>query len=368
MKKLGVGVIGCGVISEIYLTNMTERFPVLDVRGVADALPEKAKLRSESYSVPFFRTPEDLLASNEIDIVVNLTTPFGHYPVAKQALLAGKHVYSEKPMAMNRLQGHELLSLAQERGLQLGGAPDTFLGSGLQACRRALESIGAVVSAAGFFACPGHERWHSAPAFYYESGGGPLWDMGPYYLTALVSLLGPVATVCGHSHKTYPQRTITSEPLNGTKIPVEVPTDYSLSLEFECGALATLILSFDVWATSLPKLEIYGSGGSLALPDPNTFSGPAARLPAGDDQKWADISVFPPFDDNCRGLGVADMALAILQQREARAGAALCYHVLDVMQTLDEAAQLGKRLQVESSCERPMPMPENPGPDSGFVA
>lgn len=377
MKKLGVGVIGCGVISEIYLKNMTERFPVVDVRGVADALGEKAKLRSEQYSVPFFYTPEDLLASDEIDIVVNLTTPFGHYPVAKQALLAGKHVYSEKPMAINRLQGHELLSLAQQRGLQLGGAPDTFLGSGLQTCRRALDggSIGNVVSAAGFFSCPGHERWHSAPAFYYESGGGPLWDMGPYYLTALVTLLGPVAKVCGHSRKTYPQRTITSEPLNGTKIPVEVPTDYSLSLELECGALATLILSFDVWATSLPKLEIYGSGGSLALPDPNTFGGPAARLPAGDNQEWENIPVSPPFDDNARGLGVADMALAILQQREARAGAALCYHVLDVMQALDEAAKRGERLRVESSCARPiaMPedsgaMPENPGPNSGFGA
>ena len=365
MQKLGVGVIGCGVISEIYLKNMTERFPVLDVRGVADMLPEKAKLRSEQYSVSFFQTPGDLLASSAIDIVVNLTTPFGHYPVAKEALLAGKHVYSEKPMAMNRCQGAELLALAQQRELQIGGAPDTFLGSGLQACRRVLDSgkIGNVVSAVGFFGCPGHERWHSAPAFYYQPGGGPLWDMGPYYLTALVSLLGSVATVSGHSRKTYTERTITSEPLNGTNIPVEVPTDYSLSLEFVSGALATLIFSFDVWGTSLPKLEIYGSRGSLSLPDPNTFGGPAARLAAGSNPEnrdsWEEIPVSPPFDDNFRGLGVADMALAVLQKREARAGAALCYHVLDVMQSLDEAATQGERIRVKSRCARPYTMNED---------
>ena len=364
MERIGVGVMGCGVISDIYLKNMTHLFPILDVRAVADVVPAKAAARAGQYGIPRHGAPADVLADNSIAIVVNLTTPPHHYSVAKAALSAGKNVYNEKPLVMTRVQGRELLAMAGERNLHVGGAPDTFLGAGIQTCRRAVDAglIGDVVGAAAFCAGPGHEHWHPSPAFYYQAGGGPVFDMAPYYLTALIALLGPVSAVSGHARQTHPRRIIASEPLKGTAIRVEVPTHYSSSLEFAGGALATTMFSFDVWGSRLPMLEIYGSAGSMSLPDPNTFDGPARYLKAGETD-WTELPLGPWFRENCRGLGVADMAYAILNRRKPRADGDLAHHVLDVMEAMGDTAKTGDGHRIASRCERPTAMPEEASPD-----
>jgi predicted dehydrogenase len=363
MHEIKIGIIGCGVISDIYLANMKGVFDVLDVGFVADRFPEKAKEKAEQYGIPKWGTVPELLADDSIRIVVNLTTPLSHYQVAKDALLAGKNVYTEKPLGIDRVQGRELVDLAAEKGLLIGGAPDTFLGSGLQACRRAIDDglIGKIVGATATFTHPGHETWHPSPRFFYQKGGGPVLDVGPYYITALVNLIGPVASVAGHARKTYEERTITSKPLYGTKIPVDVPTHYSSSLEFEDGALATTIFSFDVWGTTHPFIEIYGSKGSLNVPDPNTFDGPVRFLEARKDE-WVALPVQENFRENSRGLGVADMAYAMLNGRTPRANGNLTYHVLDVMEGMDDAARQGRTIVIESTCERPKAMPLDASP------
>ena len=364
MEKIGVGVIGCGVISDIYLKNMTGLFPVLDVRAAADVIPEKAAARADQYKIPKHGAPEELLADDSIHLIVNLTTPPHHFSVARAALSAGKSVYSEKPLGITRGQGRELLAMAAERKLHVGGAPDTFLGAGIQACRRAMDQgvIGDAVGAAAFCTGPGHEHWHPDPAFYYQSGGGPVFDMAPYYLTALVSILGPILNVRGHARKTHSRRIISSEPLKGTEIPVEVPTHYSSSLEFASGALATAIFSFDVWGSRLPGIEIYGTEGSLSLPDPNTFDGPARYLKARESD-WTDLPLGRCFRENCRGLGAADMAYAILNGRKPRADGDIAGHVLDVMEAMGDAAEAGGGYGIESRCERPAAMPEDACPE-----
>lgn len=364
MDRIKIGIIGCGVISDIYLTNLTGMFGVIEVAACADMFVEKAQSQAAKYNIPKACTPQELLEDPAIKIVVNLTTPLSHYEVAKAALLAGKHVYTEKPLSVNREQGRELLELAIEKNLLLGGAPDTFLGAGIQACRKAIDEglIGDIVGAVALFTCPGHERWHPAPAFYYEVGGGPVLDVGPYYLTALVNLIGPVAAVTGHARKTYAERTVSSEPLKGQKIPVEVPTHYSMSLQFENGAIGTMIHSFDVWGANLPRIEIYGSKGSLSAPDPNTFGGPAKILLAGESE-WTDLPLEGVFTEESRGLGVADMAYSIINKRDFRANGQLTYHVLDVMEGMDDAAQSERHYHIQSSCERPAAMPGSPNPE-----
>lgn len=363
MDNVTVGIIGCGVISDIYLTNLTSVFPNVDVRFCADIVPEKAQSQAEKYGVPKHGTTEELLADDAIEIVVNLTTPLHHYPVAKEVLEAGKCVYNEKPLSINRVLGRELLEMAREKGLLIGGAPDTFLGAGIQACRRAIDDglIGEIVGATAFFTTPGHERWHPAPAFYYAVGGGPVFDMAPYYFTAMVSLIGPVAAVTGHARKTAPERVVGSEPLKGAKIPVEVPTHYSSSVEFANGAIGTAVFSFDVWGTHLPKLEIYGTKGSLGVPDPNTYDGPALWYQAG-EKEWEELPLGTSFRKNSRGLGVADMAFALRNGRRPRADGALTYHVLDIMEGLDDGAKSGGHYRLESRAERPAPMPVDAEP------
>ena len=364
MEKIGVGVMGCGVISDVYLKNMTRLFPVLDVRAVADVIPEKAAARAGQHKIPRHGAPEDLLSDDSIRIIVNLTTPPHHCSVAKEALGAGKNVYNEKPLGMTREEGRELMDMAAEGGLHGGGAPDTFLGAGIQACRRGMDAglIGDAVGAAAFCVGPGHEHWHPSPAFYYHAGGGPVFDMAPYYLTALVSLLGPISGVRGHARRTHSRRIISSEPLKGTEISVEVPTHYSSSLEFAGGALASVMFSFDVWGSGLPRLEIYGSKGSLSLPDPNGFDGPARYLKAGETE-WRELPLGASFRENCRGLGVADMAYAILRRRKPRADGDMAYHVLEVMEAMGDSGEAGGAHRIESRCGRPAAMPPDASPE-----
>jgi predicted dehydrogenase len=351
-----VGLIGCGNISAIYLKS-DQTFDNLQVVGCADIDLARAQARAAEYGIQAY-TVNDLLADPAIEIVVNLTVPAAHAEVATRALNAGKATYSEKPFALDRTAGRRLLDLAQTKGLAIGCAPDTFLGGGLQTCRKLVDDgvIGEPVAATAHMISHGHESWHPNPEFYYKAGGGPLFDMGPYYLTALVAIIGPVRAVAGMTRITFPERVVTSQPNAGQRITVEVPTHVTGLLEFANGAIGTLIQTFDVWGANLPRLEIYGTEGSLSLPDPNTFGGPV-RVRRKGKADWEEVPLSHIYTENSRGLGVADLAAAMRSGRPPRASGELAYHVLDIMQAIHEAAAGRTTVELTSSCARPAMVP-----------
>ncbi|HEY9075853.1 MAG TPA: Gfo/Idh/MocA family oxidoreductase [Anaerolineaceae bacterium] len=356
-ERVKIGIVGCGNISGIYL-KMSKTFPILDVAAVADKIPERAQAKAAEYGIARACTTAELLADPEIEIVVNLTTPDAHAEVALAALQAGKSVYNEKPLAIRREDAQQMLALAKAKGLRVGGAPDTFLGAGIQTCRKLIDegAIGFPVAATAYMLCHGHESWHPDPEFYYQVGGGPMFDMGPYYLTALVNLLGGVQRVTGSARISFPTRTITSQPKNGKVIQVETPTHITGVLDFVNGAMGSIITSFDVWKASMPWIEIYGSEGTLAVPDPNTFGGVVKVWKPG-AQEWKEIPLVPNYAQNTRSLGVADMAHAIRSGRPHRASGELTYHVLDIMHAIHDASREGRHILLQSACERPAPMP-----------
>jgi predicted dehydrogenase len=353
-----VGIVGCGNISSIYLKNGQQTFENIEIAACADLILERAQAQAEAYGVPRACTTEELLADPEIEIVINLTTPQGHHPVAMQAIAAGKSVHNEKPLALTREQGQELLAAAKQKGVRVGGAPDTFLGGGHQTCRKLIDDgwIGKPIAATAFMLCHGHESWHPSPVFYYEIGGGPMFDMGPYYLTALVNMMGPVRRVSGEAAITFPQRTITSKPLYGTVIDVETPTHIASTLQFASGAIGTIITSFDVWSSELPRIEIYGTEGTLSVPDPNGFGGPVRVRRAGASE-WHEVPLTHGYAENSRGIGVADLANALKSGRPHRTSGELTYHVLDIMHATLDAAREGRHIELQSTCERPAPLP-----------
>jgi predicted dehydrogenase len=353
MNPVKIGIVGCGNISGIYL-KMAKTFPLLEVAAVADLVIERAQAKAAEYDVPRACSVDELLADPSIEIIVNLTIPHAHAAVAMAALRAGKSVYNEKPLAIRREDAQEMLKLAAERGPRVGGAPDTFLGAGHQTCRKLIDDglIGTPVAATAFMTCRGHESWHPDPEFYYQVGGGPMFDMGPYYLTALVNLLGPARRVTGSASVSFPERTITSQPKNGKVIQVEVPTHVAGIVDFAGGAVATIITSFDVWRAELPRIEIYGSLGTLSVPDPNGFGGPVRLWRAG-AKEWEDVPLLPNYGENWRSLGVADMAHAIRANRPHRASGELTYHVLDIMHAFHDASSEGRHIELQSTCSRP---------------
>ncbi len=357
MNKVKIGVVGCGNISSIYFQSLTKTFVNTEVFACADLIEERAKAAAEKYNIPHVMSTEELLQSKDIQIVLNLTVPKIHFQVCKAALLAGKHVYVEKPLSLTMEQGNELVKLASEKGLMLGGAPDTFLGGGLQTCRKLIEDgfIGTPVAATAFMTCHGHESWHPDPEFYYENGGGPMFDMGPYYLTALVSLLGEAKTVCGMTKISFPQRTITSEKKFGKVIDVEVPTHVAGTVEFRNGAIATIITSFDIWSSTLPRIEIYGSNGTLIVPDPNTFDGPIL-LKMAHGNEFKEIPLTHIYSENSRGLGVADMARCIETGEKPRASCELTNHVLEIMYAFHTSSDAKKYVDLTTHCEQPKPL------------
>ena len=353
--KVKVGIVGCGNISGNYL-HWSKSFDVLDVAACADMVPERAEAKAAEAGIRACSVG-DLLKDPDIQIVLNLTIPRAHAEVNLAALQAGKSAYCEKPFAVTREDGHKVLAAAKAKGLRVGGAPDTFLGGGIQTCRKLIDdgAIGTPVGATAFMACRGHESWHPDPEFYYDLGGGPMLDMGPYYLTALVNLLGPVRRVCGSARVSFPERTITSEPKKGKKIQVATPTHIAGTLDFASGAVGTMVMSFDVVAHRLPIIEVYGSEGTLLVPDPNGFGGPV-RLRRMGDQDWTEVRLTHS-DQVGRSIGVADMAHGMLRGRPHRASGELCYHVLDVMCAFDESSKAGRHIEVQSRCERPAPLP-----------
>jgi len=352
-----IGVMGAGKISGIYLENGA-MFDDVEVVACADLLVERAEEQARAYGVPKACAPEELLADPEVEIVLNLTVPAVHAGVSLAALEAGKHVYTEKPLAVGREDGRRMLKVAADRGLLIGCAPDTFLGGGLQTCRKVMDEgiIGEPVAATAVMMTHGPEDWHPNPDFFYQPGAGPMFDMGPYYLTALTTLLGPVRRVTGSARVTFPRRQVTSKPLSGTTITVNTPTHVAGVMDFEGGAVGTLVTSFDVWSEEHSRIDIYGTEGTLSVPDPNTFGGPVRVWRSGEDA-WTDVPLTHSYTGNSRGLGLADMAHAVRTGREHRASGELGGHVLDVIHAFLDSSEAGRHVEVTSTFGRPEPLP-----------
>ncbi len=360
--KVKVAMIGVGAISGIYLENITKVFTELELVGVCDLIRERAEQAREKYGIQkLYETMHEAFADPEVDIVLNLTRPYEHYEVTSAALLAGKHVYSEKPLGASYEEGAKLVALAREKNRMLGGAPDTFLGAGIQTCRRLIDDgfIGEPIGAAAFMICHGHETWHPDPEFYYKYGGGPMMDMGPYYVTALVNLIGGVKGVTGVTKTSFPQRTITSQPKSGTIVDVEVPTYVTGILSFDNGAVGTIFTTFDVHYNQQARLEIYGTKGTLLVPDPNTFGG-SIKLLRPEDGEYREMPLMYDYRENSRGLGLADMAKALQTGRDYRAGYPLTQHVLEILTSFEKSSAEGRYLPLETRYERAMPMKNNP--------
>ena len=355
METLKVGIIGTGNIAPAYIRGCAP-FDVIALTACADILTDRAEAFGAEHGLAA-HSVDELLARDDIDIVINLTIPNAHAEVSLQILDAGKHAYCEKPLSVSRADGARVVSAAKAAGLRVGCAPDTFLGGGGQTARKVIDDglIGKPVAATAFWLSRGHERWHPNAGFYYLKGGGPHFDMGPYYLTALVNLMGPVARVSSSAQRTFSERIATSDALMGQRLPVEVNTHVAGTLEFESGAIASVILSFDVWGNHLPEIEIHGESGSLSVPDPNRFDGDV-RLLKGGTSDWTDIPLTHTANIG-RGAGVADMAYAIQSGRPHRASGDLAFHVLDIMQALDESAEQGRHVEIESTLDQPAALP-----------
>lgn len=359
MRKVNVGVIGCGQISGIYLQNCTQTFDILDVVACADLLPELAQQRAAEFNIPQACTVEELLANPEIELVVNLTIPQAHSAINKQALHAGKHVYTEKPFALTRADADDVLELARSKNLRVGCAPDTFLGGGLQTCRKLIDegAIGTPYGASGLIlmgnAYDGmHPRFHT----YFQLGWDPLFDMAPYYLTAMVFLLGPVRRVTGSTSQVRREITVTNpeSPRFGETVPVAAPMNAAATLDFADGPIASLQAAKESFGYT-PRFEIYGTDGILYAPDPNMFGGPI-RL-QGRNGTITDVPPSHGFTENSRGIGVADMAYALRSGRPHRASGELASHVLDITLGIFESSRTERHVAISADVERPAPLP-----------
>ena len=359
VTKTKVGVVGCGNISPSYFS-INAKYGFFDIVACADLDVERAKMRAEEYEIPKACSVDELLADENVEVVLNLTVPQAHGPVAIQALQNGKSVYNEKPLAVARDDAQKMLQLAREKKLRVGGAPDTFLGGGIQTCRKLIDDgwIGEPVAASAFMLSRGVENWHPNPDFFFQQGGGPMFDMGPYYLTALVNLLGPVSRVSGSARASFATRTIrnSDSARNGEQIQVETPTHIAGVLDFQSGVVGTLVTSFDVYASPFPPITIFGSEGTLSVPDPNTFGGPV-RVFTTKSSEWHDVPLLFGYNENSRGIGLADMTRAVQSGRAHRASGELAYHVLDLMHAFHDASNEGRHIELGSTCERPAPLP-----------
>ncbi|WP_020574279.1 Gfo/Idh/MocA family protein [Actinopolymorpha alba] len=363
-EPLKVGVVGTGTISKTYFEHLA-KLPNTEVVAAADLDLARAKVVAEQNPGVRAMTPDELYDDAEVEAILNLTIPAAHASVTLAALGSGKHVYGEKPLAITRQEARPLLGAAEQAGLRIGCAPDTVLGTGTQTARALLDrgDVGAPIAATAFFVSPGPEPWHPDPEFYYKPGGGPLLDMGPYYLSALVNLLGPIRRVTGRVGRARQERTVGSGPKQGTTFSVEVDTHVSGVLEHESGVLTTIVTSFDVWAAKLPRIEVYGTEGSLSVPDPNTFGGDVEVF-SPSSREWSVAAVAGGYADSGRGYGLADMARAIRNGGRHRASGELAFHVLDIMESLLESgAQGGQPVEVESTVERPEVVPAGATPD-----
>ena len=351
-----IGVVGCGNISNAYFST-NAKFSFFDIAACADLNLEAAREKAQKWDIAKACSVEELLADDSIEFVINLTIPQAHGPVMLSCLEAGKSVYTEKPFTVTRDEAQKINALAKEKGLRVGSAPDTFLGGAHQTCRQLIDegAIGTPIGVSAFMVGRGHESWHPSPEFYYKRGGGPMFDMGPYYLTDLVQMLGPVKSVSGHTKTSFKQREITSEPHKGKIMEVEIPTHIVGTFEFAQGAIGTINMSFDVWNHRLPTLEIYGTEGTLYVPDPNGFGGDVVLKRGREEEET--VPLTHPYTDNARGIGMADMVRAMQTGRDHRCNERLAYHVLDLMHAFHDASDQRTQIQIKSICERPAMLP-----------
>jgi len=352
---LRVGLVGAGYISAAYI-RAAQFFDQIEVVACADLNPAAAEARAREFGIKS-TSLDDLWKDDSLQLILNLTAPQGHVPVSLRAVDAGKHVYSEKPLGLSVAEARPLLDAARSRGLRVGCAPDTFLGGGQQTARQLIDegAIGAPIGGTAFILLPGHERWHPNPDFFYQPGGGPVFDMGPYYITALVNLLGPIGRVVAYGRKSFPQRTIAGGPRQGETFPVEVQTHFNALLEFRGGPVVSFHASFDVQAHSHVPIEIYGTEGTLQVPDPNIFGGPVRHF--GRNGRWRDVALTHGFGDrDYRGLGVAEMASALAAGVPHRASDVLAFHVLEVMEAIVMGSSTGEPVPIESPGEWPRPL------------
>lgn len=353
-----VGMVGVGCISGIYLKNFAETFKDVQLVAVCDLIRERAENAQKKWNIPkIYDTMHELFADPEIDIVLNLTRPYQHYEVSKAALLAGKHVYSEKPLGAELWEGLELVKLAKEKGLMIGGAPDTFMGAGIQTSRKLIDEgvIGDVIG--GRFAMCNHgmETWHPDPDFYYQRGGGPLLDMGPYYITAMVNLLGGVKSVYGYAQTSYAERLITAEPHVGEIIKVNTPTHIESILTLASGVHVSLVTSFDVYKSVQTNIEIYGTKGTLFVPDPNIFGG-TVKFFSGETKEMIEYPLAFDYTENSRCLGLDDLAASLEKGRPGRTTYRQTLHVLEIMDGIMKSAKTGEVYNLETTFEREAPM------------
>ncbi|WFE76845.1 Gfo/Idh/MocA family protein [Roseinatronobacter sp. S2] len=358
-KTLGIGVLGCGNISAAYM-RLAPLFRGIEMRACADLNADAAKARAEEFGLRA-ETVDGLLGADDIDIIVNLTVPAAHFDVSMQILDAGKHVYSEKPFVLSLEEGQKLAAKAAEKDLRVGSAPDTFMGGAHQLARHLVDSgrVGKVSSGTCFVQSPGMEMWHPNPDFFFKPGGGPILDLGPYYISNLVQLLGPVKRVTAMSMSAQAERTITSQPRHGEKITVETPTTIHAILQFQSGAQVTYCASWDVWQHCHAPMELYGADGTLHVPDPNFFGG-EVRMTSKAAFTSAGVAWDHPFgrandgtNANYRAAGLADMALAITDGRAHRCSLEFSLHVVDVMTAILNAATAGQVLDITTTCDRP---------------
>jgi len=362
-STLNIGVVGVGNISQQYFAQFP-KLPNLTLTAVADLDRDRAAATAESQGVVSLSVDE-LLTDPRIDAVLNLTIPAAHTEIALRSLDAGKHVYGEKPLALATAEAAPVLARAAELGLRVGSAPDTVLGTGIQTARAILDDgrIGSPVAAAVAWTAPGHELWHPAPAFYYQPGAGPLFDMGPYYLTSLVTFFGPVVRVSGAVGRSDRERTVATGPLAGTRIPVDVDTHVTAILEHANGVISTVTVSFEVWESRVPLFEVYGTAGTLSVPYPNQFDDTVSIATAA-DRTWTDVPFEAGYADAGRGVGLADLARAVETGRPHRASGELAFHVLEIMESIIHAGRSHEVVTLSSTAARPEPVPFGATPES----
>lgn len=361
-KKVKVGIIGCGMISDTYF-QASKKFNMIEVVACSDIIPSRSKAKEELYDCRAM-TNEELLAREDIEIVLNLTPPQVHSKIAIDTLNAGKHAYSEKPFGVDEKDAAKVMALAKKKGLRVGCAPDTFLGGGLQTCRKLLDDgwIGNAISATAIVMGRGPEKWGQAP-FFYDYGAGPMLDLGPYYITALVNFFGPAKSVTAMTKKGSEFRTLAGDVREDyqkiykpyDRYPVNVTTHLTGVIEFESGVLATVIASFEAYAHNHPPIEIYGDQGTMQVPDPNTFGGPV-RLFRNGVNKWVEAPISHIYCENSRSIGAADMAIALQTGRQHRCNGELANHVLEIMLSFDKSSKEGKKINLKTTCSRPEPL------------
>lgn len=357
--RINVGLVGCGVISPTYLTNIRENYnDIINIVACSDLSSDLAYKTSKNFEIPKILTFEELLEESNIEVILNLTPPNAHAPITIKAIEAGKHVYSEKPLAIELKDGQKIIDKAIENNVMVGCAPDTILGPGIQTCRKIIEEgiIGEPTAVITIQGNRGHEGWHPNAEFYYQKGGGPIFDMGPYYLSTLINLLGPVKRVTGSHKKTFSKRT----KKNNTTINVEVPTHVVGILDFQSGVIGNIFNSFDTFQPTCNNyIEIYGTTGTLTVPNPNSFSGPINLLTRNNNNEMERKEVSLAYDEEgaARGIGLVEMAWAIKDQRICRTNANIANHVLEIIHAVHQASDVEKHITLNTTCEQPNMLP-----------